>query len=124
MVREAAPTKATSGVGYTYADKVAAAFLVQMLLRTFPVEPESGSQRSCTSKPVTLERSAMIGDDLETRECAPPCSFPRLALLAYAADRAEEAPVPCAVPEDKATSETLGLGAASDIQGPARLHLF
>jgi hypothetical protein len=43
MVREAAPTKATGGGGYTYADKVAAAFLVQMLQRTFPVEPESGT---------------------------------------------------------------------------------
>lgn len=36
-------TIATGGAGYTFADKVAAAFLVQMLQRTFPFEPELGS---------------------------------------------------------------------------------
>jgi hypothetical protein len=42
MPRESAPTKATGGGGYTFADKVAAGFLVQLLRRTFPVEPEFG----------------------------------------------------------------------------------
>ena len=43
MSRESAPTKATGGGGYTFADKVAAAFLAQMLKRVFPVEPELGA---------------------------------------------------------------------------------
>jgi hypothetical protein len=42
MSRNSAPTKATGGGGYTFADKVAAAFLAQMLKRAFPVEPEFG----------------------------------------------------------------------------------
>jgi hypothetical protein len=42
MSRNSAPTKATGGGGYTFADKVAAAFLAQMLRRAFPVEPEFG----------------------------------------------------------------------------------
>ena len=37
-----APTKATGGGGYTFADEVAAGFLVQMLRRAFPLEPELG----------------------------------------------------------------------------------
>src|SRR5437762_13787996 len=36
------PVKATGGGGYTFADKVAASFLVQMLRRDFPFEPEFG----------------------------------------------------------------------------------
>lgn len=43
MPRESAPTKATGGGGYTFADKVGAAFLAQMLRRVFPVEPEFGT---------------------------------------------------------------------------------
>ena len=43
MSRNSAPTKATGGGGYTFADKVAAAFLAQMLRRGFPVEPEFGA---------------------------------------------------------------------------------
>lgn len=43
MPRHSAPTKATGGGGYTFADKVAAAFLAQMLKRAFPVEPEFGT---------------------------------------------------------------------------------
>jgi hypothetical protein len=42
MPRNSAPTKATGGGGYTFADKVATAFLAQMLKRAFPVEPEFG----------------------------------------------------------------------------------
>jgi len=42
MSRNSAPTKATGGGGYTFADKVAAAFLAQVLKRAFPVEPEFG----------------------------------------------------------------------------------
>ena len=37
-----APTKATGGGGYTFADKVAAGFLAQLLNRAFPIEPELG----------------------------------------------------------------------------------
>ena len=42
MSRNSAPTKATGGGGYTFADEVAAAFLAQMLRRVFPVEPKLG----------------------------------------------------------------------------------
>ncbi len=42
MSKHAAPTKATGGGGYTFADKVAAGFLAQMLRRKFPLEPELG----------------------------------------------------------------------------------
>ena len=42
MPKHAAPTKATGGGGYTFADKVAARFLAQMLRRKFPLEPELG----------------------------------------------------------------------------------
>lgn len=43
MPRNSAPTKSTGAGGYTFADKVAAAFLAQLLKRTFPVEPEFGA---------------------------------------------------------------------------------
>ncbi|MGB6875533.1 MAG: hypothetical protein WBD87_05815 [Candidatus Acidiferrales bacterium] len=43
MSRNSASTKATGGGGYTFADKVAAAFLTQMLRRDFPVEPAFGA---------------------------------------------------------------------------------
>lgn len=43
MSRNSAPTKATGGGDYTFADKVAGAFLAQMLKREFPVEPEFGA---------------------------------------------------------------------------------
>ena len=43
MPRESAPTKATGGGGFTFADKVAAGFLVQLLKRAFPMEPGFGS---------------------------------------------------------------------------------
>lgn len=42
MSRKRAPTKATGGGGFTFADKVAAGFLVQMLKRNLPLEPEFG----------------------------------------------------------------------------------
>ena len=42
MSRNSASTIATGGAGYTFADKVAATFLVQMLQRAFPFEPELG----------------------------------------------------------------------------------
>ncbi len=42
MVRESAPTKSTGGGGYTFADKVAASLLAQMMKRAFPIEPEFG----------------------------------------------------------------------------------
>src|ERR1035438_7751297 len=42
MPRKRASTAATGGKGYTFADKVAAAFLVQMLARIFPLEPSLG----------------------------------------------------------------------------------
>jgi len=41
-MRESAPTKVTGGGGYTFADKVAAGFLVQMLKRKFPLEADLG----------------------------------------------------------------------------------
>ena len=43
MPRMSAPTKATGGGGFTYADKVAAGFLAQLLKRAFPIEPDFGS---------------------------------------------------------------------------------
>lgn len=42
MPKDAASTKATGGGGYTFADKVAAGFLAQMLRRNLPLEPELG----------------------------------------------------------------------------------
>jgi len=42
MTKNSAPVKATGGGGYTFADKVAAGFLAQMLKRKFPLEPELG----------------------------------------------------------------------------------
>jgi hypothetical protein len=42
MPRESAPTKATGGGGYTFADKVAAGFLAQLLQRAFPLGPDFG----------------------------------------------------------------------------------
>ena len=42
MSKNAASTKATGGGGYTFADKVAAAFLAQMLKRKFPIEADFG----------------------------------------------------------------------------------
>ena len=41
-MRESAPTKSTGGGGYTFADKVAAGFLVRLLARSFPIEPVRG----------------------------------------------------------------------------------
>jgi hypothetical protein len=41
-MRESAPTKSTGGGGYTFADKVAAAFLARMLARSLPIEPPRG----------------------------------------------------------------------------------
>jgi hypothetical protein len=38
MATDSATTKSTGGGGYTFADKVAAAFLAQMLKRAFPLE--------------------------------------------------------------------------------------
>jgi hypothetical protein len=42
MSRGSSSTAATGGKGYTFADKVAAGFLVQMLARAFPLEPKLG----------------------------------------------------------------------------------
>jgi len=42
MTKNSAPVKATGGGGYTFADKVAAGFLAQILKRKFPLEPELG----------------------------------------------------------------------------------
>lgn len=42
MVRKSASTMATGGGGYTFADKVAAGYLVQMLKRKFPLEIDLG----------------------------------------------------------------------------------
>ena len=42
MVRKSASTIATGGGGYTFADKVAAGFLAQMLKRKFPLEVDLG----------------------------------------------------------------------------------
>jgi hypothetical protein len=42
MPRKRSSTAATGGKGYTLADKAAAAFLVQMLARIFPLEPSLG----------------------------------------------------------------------------------
>jgi hypothetical protein len=42
MSRQTASTKATGGGGYTFADKVGAGFLAQMLKRKFPLEPDLG----------------------------------------------------------------------------------
>src|SRR5271154_5877463 len=41
-MRESGPTKSTGGGGYTFADKVAAGFLVRMLNRSLPIEPQRG----------------------------------------------------------------------------------
>src|SRR5436190_9625820 len=41
--RQRATTKESGGEGFTFADKVAAGFLAQMLRRQFPLEPELGS---------------------------------------------------------------------------------
>jgi len=41
-MRESAPTKSTGGGGYTFADKIAAGFLVRMLDRSLPIEPARG----------------------------------------------------------------------------------
>src|SRR5271168_2666852 len=41
-LRDSSSTAATGGKGYTFADKVAAGFLVQMLARAFPLEPKLG----------------------------------------------------------------------------------
>jgi hypothetical protein len=43
MPRNSASTRATGGAGFTFADKAAAAFMVQMLQRAFPFEPELGT---------------------------------------------------------------------------------
>jgi hypothetical protein len=43
MSKEAATTKATGGGDYTFADKVAAVFLAEMLRRKFPLEPNLGT---------------------------------------------------------------------------------
>ena len=40
--RGSSPTAATGGKGYTFADKVAGGFLVQMVARAFPLEPKLG----------------------------------------------------------------------------------
>jgi len=45
MPRNTATTYATGGGGFTFADKVAAAFFAQMLQGSFPFEPEVGSIR-------------------------------------------------------------------------------
>src|SRR5690242_3181561 len=42
MSKKKAPTKATGGGGYTFADKVAAGFLAQILKHKFPLEPDLG----------------------------------------------------------------------------------
>jgi hypothetical protein len=42
MSTKSAPVKATGGGGYTFADKVAAGFFVQILKRKFPLEPGLG----------------------------------------------------------------------------------
>lgn len=42
MSKKKASTKATGGGGYTFADKVAAGFLAQILKRKFPLEPDLG----------------------------------------------------------------------------------
>jgi len=42
MSKKSAPVKATGGGGYTFADKVAAGFLAQILRRKFPLEPDLG----------------------------------------------------------------------------------
>lgn len=43
MPRQPAPVKASGGGGYTLADNVAAALLVQMLKRALPLDAEFGS---------------------------------------------------------------------------------
>ena len=61
MSREAAPTKATGGGGYTFADNAAAGFLVQLLRRTFPLEPDFGP---ITDLHFEVRDSGQILDDL------------------------------------------------------------
>src|ERR1700723_359651 len=41
-MRKSAPAKSTGGGGYTFADKVAAGFLVRMLTRSLPIKPARG----------------------------------------------------------------------------------
>ena len=59
--RMRAPTKATGGGGYTFADKVDAGFLAQMLKRAFPIEPEFGP---ITEVHFETRDSGQILDDL------------------------------------------------------------
>jgi hypothetical protein len=66
MTRMRAPTKATGGGGYTFADKVAAGFLAQMLKRAFPIEPEFGP---ITEVHFETRDSGKILDDLLLYPC-------------------------------------------------------
>ncbi len=70
-----APTKATGGGGFTFADRVAAGYLAQLLKRAFPIEPDFGSIAEVHFE---ARDSAQILDDLllvlkhgnETTRCA------------------------------------------------------
>jgi hypothetical protein len=61
MARPPAPTKATGGGGYTFADKVTAAYLTQILGRAFPFEPALGS---IVELHLETRESGQILDDL------------------------------------------------------------
>ena len=79
MARAKAPTKVTGGGGYTFADKVAAAFLAQMLKRAFPVEPEFGPIAELRFE---ARDTGQILDDLRLAQNSKPASRenrPRIA---------------------------------------------
>lgn len=61
MARKRAPTKATGGGGYTFADRVSAGFLVQILRRALPLGADAGPIRSVHFE---TGESGWIFDDL------------------------------------------------------------
>jgi len=61
MARELATTKETGGGGFSFADKVAAWFLLQMLRRTVVLAPEDGA---ITEVQFETRESGWLLDDL------------------------------------------------------------
>ena len=60
MPRKRSSTKATGGKGFTFADKVAGGFLVQMLARTFPMRTHTERSPRFISRLRNLEEALMI----------------------------------------------------------------
>src|SRR5712692_7210202 len=75
MSKETAPTKATGGGGYTFADKVAAGILAQLLKRTFPLEPDFGPVaevhfEACDSGQILDDLVLVLKRGAEATRCA------------------------------------------------------